>query len=179
MSAVVPTWKQVRMFTQVCKVLNLDTRPGYSEALAATVEAVHMDRAGTEINRWVEEAAAKNRPAPVIPVTMVAAVARWFAVEDALTSLGVGAGDGTGIVPALKYWGHIENRRDVRPEAKAAEFAARAGLPEAPMVLVAPQAPVVQTPAPGVDDKLVRTALALKAAGFTPAQIGIALKAMS
>jgi hypothetical protein len=163
-----PTWKQIRAFVRLGKKMGLDARPGVDDCFTATAEASHKAKATKEIGTW--------KTAPTNPVPMRDAIARWFAVGEALSSIGVGAGE-TGIKPALDYWSRVKNR-ELFDYQKAYRFAEKAGLPEVAVAFAIPAAPVapVQTQITAPDDRLTQVATALKAAGFSALEVAEAIR---
>ena len=97
------TWKQIRAFARLLKSLSLDSRPGVDDCLQATAEPSHKGRATKVIGTWEK--------APINHEGIRDAIARWFAVGEALEAIGVGAGD-TGIKPGLDYWSRMKNRNE-------------------------------------------------------------------
>jgi hypothetical protein len=168
-----PTWKQIRAFTRLCKKLGLDSRPGADDCFQATAEASHKAKATKEINTW------QKAPTNVEP--MRDAIARWFAVDEALKSIGVGAEEETGIKAALDYWGWCKNRTELSDAHKAARFAEKGGLPDMPVVFALPTAPVapVQNQIPASNDRLTEVAAALKAAGFSALEVAEAIRKLN
>ena len=163
------TWKQVRRFVQICVQLGLDTRPGMEDIASPIVELEHNEMAMREIAGWVFQ--------PVSVASLGPAIARWFAVRDALTSIGVGQEEGTGIPEALDYWRMVGNRQDFSPAKKAEEFARRAGIPEMAVVAFSvPDEAIPQTI--GVNPDLAEMAAMLRAAGFSAVEVAQAIGSM-
>lgn len=164
-----PTWKQIRHFARLCKQFELTSRPGVADCLSATAEEAHVKRAEAEIASWNKQ--------PVNAAAMVPAIARWFAVGDALLSIGVGSEADTGIKPAIDYWGRVKNRHDLSREHRIGRFAEKAALPEEPVVFAAPAAIVADSSGGSAPvDDMERVAKALRAAGFSAAEIVAALR---
>lgn len=162
------TWKQIRAFARLLKSLSLDSRPGVDDCLQATAEPSHKGRATKVIGTWEK--------APINHEGIRDAIARWFAVGEALEAIGVGAGD-TGIKPGLDYWSRMKNRNEFSKAHRAGRFAEKAGLPE-----VLTPAFIAELPEPQLvkqDDRLVVIARALKAAGFSPLEVATALSKLN
>ena len=172
-----PTWKQIRHFSRLCKQLDLLDRPGVADCLDAQPEEAHTKQAEAEIASWNKQ--------PVNAAAMVPSIARWFAVGDAFLSIGVGSEADTGIKQAIDYWSRVKNRHDLSKAQRANRFAEKAGLPEQPVVfsagpegesgaptqLVSSSSDSLSAPA----DDMERVAKALKAAGFSAAEVAMAL----
>ncbi len=161
------TWKQIRAFARLLKSLSLDSRPGVDDCLQATAEPSHKGRATKVIGAW--------KTAPINQEPIRDAIARWFAVEEALQAIGVGAGE-TGIKAALDYWSRMKNRVDLSKAHRVGRFAEKAGLPDPYTAFIA-ELPTTQLVKQ--DDRLVGIAKALKAAGFSPAEVAEALSKLN
>jgi len=162
------TWKQIRAFARLLKSLSLDSRPGVDDCLQAEAEPSHKGRASKVISTW--------KKAPINHEGVRNAIARWFAVGEALEAIGVGAG-ASGIKPGLDYWSRMKNRVDLSKAHRVGRFAEKAGLPE-----VLTPAFIAELPEPqlvAMDDRLVGIAKALKAAGFSPLEVAEALSKLN